>query len=62
MRLAIEMPEIERQRRMQKMRGVVADNNIYRWVGKILTELLRFEFPEDSQDFCAEQETGAAAF
>jgi len=28
---SIEMPAAERKRRMKKMRGIVADNNIYRW-------------------------------
>ena len=28
---AIEMPKVERQRRMKAMREIVADNNIYRW-------------------------------
>lgn len=45
-RLAIEMPEAEKQKRMGKMREVVQKNNIYRWTGKVLSELLRFEFPE----------------
>lgn len=45
-RLAIEMPEGEKQKRMGKMREVVQKNNIYRWTGKVLSELLRFEFPE----------------
>ena len=45
-RLAIEMPGTEKQKRMGKMREVVQKNNIYRWTGKVLSELLRFEFPE----------------
>jgi alpha,alpha-trehalose-phosphate synthase [UDP-forming] len=44
MRTALEMEPEERQRRMQKMRAVVAEGNIYRWIGKILSTLLRFEF------------------
>jgi hypothetical protein len=28
---------------MQKMRAVVAESNIYRWTGKILSALLKFE-------------------
>lgn len=43
---ALEMPEEERRKRMQKLRGVVAENNIYRWAGKFLSTLLKFEFPE----------------
>jgi trehalose-6-phosphate synthase len=40
------MPEDDRKKRMQKMRGGVAENNIYRWAGKFLSTLLKFEFPE----------------
>ena len=43
---ALEMPEEEKQKRMQKMREVVEKNNIYRWAGKTLSQLLRFEFQE----------------
>jgi len=49
MRIAIEMEPEERQRRMQKMRAVVAEGNIYRWIGKILSTLLRFEFVPGGQ-------------
>jgi alpha,alpha-trehalose-phosphate synthase [UDP-forming] len=43
---ALEMPEEERRKRMQKLRAIVAENNIYRWAGKYLSALLRFEFTE----------------
>jgi trehalose 6-phosphate synthase len=46
MRQALEMPEEERRKRMQRMRAVVAENNIYRWAGKFLSSLLCFELPE----------------
>ena len=46
MHQALEMPEEERKKRMQKMRAIVAENNIYRWAGKFLSTLLKFEFPE----------------
>ncbi len=46
-RCALEMPESERRKRMQKMRAAVADNNIYRWAGKVISNLLKFEFPEN---------------
>jgi trehalose 6-phosphate synthase len=46
MRQALEMPEEERRRRMQKMRSVIAENNIYRWAGKILSALLKIELAE----------------
>lgn len=45
---AMEMPEDERRRRMQKMRAVVAEHNVYRWAGKLLSALVNFEFPETS--------------
>ncbi len=41
---ALEMPETERQRRMQKMREVVRENNIYKWAADIISELVKFEF------------------
>jgi trehalose 6-phosphate synthase len=45
-RTALGMPAEERQRRMQRMRSVVAENNIYRWAGTVISTLLKFEFPE----------------
>ena len=42
----LTMPNDERRKRMQKLRAVVAENNIYRWAGKVLSTLLKFEFPE----------------
>jgi len=47
MREALEMPRDERRRRMQRMRAEVAGNNIFRWAGKILSALLKFDFSED---------------
>jgi trehalose-6-phosphate synthase len=49
MRTALEMDPEERRRRMQKMRAVVAEANIYRWIGKILSTLLKFEFVPGGQ-------------
>jgi len=46
--MALEMPEDDRCKRMQKMREQVAENNVYRWAGKVLSALLKFEFPEES--------------
>jgi trehalose 6-phosphate synthase len=45
---ALEMSEEERRKRMQKMLAAVSDNNIYRWAGKLLSALLKFEFPESA--------------
>ncbi|HEX3148047.1 MAG TPA: trehalose-6-phosphate synthase [Gemmataceae bacterium] len=46
---AVSMPEDDRRRRMAKMREAVAENNVYRWAGKFLSALTKFEFPEASQ-------------
>ena len=47
--LTVQMPEDECRKRMQKMRTVVEENNVYRWAGKLLSALLKFEFPENSR-------------
>jgi trehalose 6-phosphate synthase len=47
MREALEMPEEERRRRMQRLRGEVAGNNIFRWAGKMISALLKFDFSEE---------------
>jgi trehalose-6-phosphate synthase len=36
---AIELPEEEKRRRMENMRRIISENNIYRWAGDIVTEL-----------------------
>jgi trehalose 6-phosphate synthase len=38
LRLALAMPEAEQGRRMRLLRQQVADNNIYRWAGMLLSE------------------------
>ncbi|MFH1189531.1 MAG: trehalose-6-phosphate synthase [Candidatus Omnitrophota bacterium] len=38
-RLAVNMPAPEKRRRMENMRKTVAENNIYKWAGNIITEL-----------------------
>jgi alpha,alpha-trehalose-phosphate synthase [UDP-forming] len=43
---ALEMPVAERQKRMRRMRAIVRENNIYKWAGDIITDLLKFEFGE----------------
>lgn len=43
---AFTLSEKEQKKRMQKLRQVVQNNNIYRWAGKILSELLKFDFKE----------------
>jgi alpha,alpha-trehalose-phosphate synthase [UDP-forming] len=47
MREALEMPVEDRRRRMQRMRAEVAGNNIFRWAGKIISALLKFDFSEE---------------
>jgi alpha,alpha-trehalose-phosphate synthase [UDP-forming] len=47
MRQALEMPDEERHKRMQRMRAEVAGNNIFRWAGKIISALLKFDFSEE---------------
>jgi len=36
---AIEMPADEKRKRMENMRKIVSENNVYRWAGNIITEL-----------------------
>jgi len=43
---ALTMGKRDARHRMQKMRENVSRNNIYRWSGKLLSELLKFEFKE----------------
>jgi trehalose 6-phosphate synthase len=47
-RLAVELPSEERRRRMLRLREAVAENNVFRWAGKVLSALLKFDFPEKS--------------
>jgi trehalose 6-phosphate synthase len=37
---AIEMPKVERQRRMKIMRETVNNNNIYQWAGSIISSIM----------------------
>jgi len=43
---ALTLSDEERNKRMTKMREIVQRNNIFRWAGKILSELLKLEFKE----------------
>ena len=38
-KFAVEMPIEEKKRRMEKMRRIISENNVYRWAGNIVTEL-----------------------
>jgi trehalose 6-phosphate synthase len=44
-RTALTMPAEEQQRRMRRMRRQVADNNIYRWAGMLLSAAGQFVEP-----------------
>ena len=46
---AVEMDSAEQKRRMQRMQQIVLENNVYRWAGKILSSLLRFDFPDSTE-------------
>jgi trehalose 6-phosphate synthase len=39
-KLSIEMPAAEKKKRMEGMRKVVSKNNVYRWAGTIIDELI----------------------
>lgn len=43
---AVEMPNEEQSHRMKRMRSILAENDIYRWAGRLLAELGRIELPE----------------
>jgi len=38
-KLTIEMPLEEKRKRMENMRQVIIENNVYRWAANIITEL-----------------------
>ncbi len=42
----------DKQLRMQRMRKVIKEHNIYRWAGNLITELceVRLDAPEDVQE------------
>jgi trehalose 6-phosphate synthase len=39
--LALTMPSSEQRARMRSMRGLVAEFNVYRWAGRMLTDAAR---------------------
>jgi len=41
---ALEMPLAERQKRMRRMRKTLEENNIYKWAGDIVSDLVKIEF------------------
>lgn len=44
---ATQMSSEEQTRRMSRMREHVERHNVYRWGGKVLSDLLKFDFPEN---------------
>jgi trehalose 6-phosphate synthase len=38
-KFAIEMPDGEKRKRMENMRKIVSENNVYKWAGGIITGL-----------------------
>src|SRR5262249_48775316 len=50
-RRALEMPLEERHARMQRMRKVVREHNVYRWAAELISELseIRLESPQGAQ-------------
>ena len=54
-RIALEMEPEEKRLRMQRMRRVVKENNIYRWAGNLITELseVRLEVEEEAHQLGA---------
>lgn len=39
-KFSLEMPLEEKRKRMESMRKIITENNIYRWAGNIITELI----------------------
>jgi len=48
---ALVMQPEDRQRRMERMRRVVQENNVYRWAGNLITELseIRLDTPHSAE-------------
>jgi len=38
-KFSLEMPSEEKRKRMENMRKIISENNVYRWAGDIITEL-----------------------
>ena len=46
-KVAVNMSKKERRRRMSALRAIVQENNIYSWASSIISEIAKFQFPED---------------
>lgn len=51
---AMDMPPEERRQRMQKMRAIIKENNVYRWAGNIITELTSLNLKTENNGALAE--------
>jgi alpha,alpha-trehalose-phosphate synthase [UDP-forming] len=62
-RMALEMDASERHARMQRMRRVVREHNVFRWAGNLITELseIRLEEPEPEHSPPVEERTPMAS-
>jgi alpha,alpha-trehalose-phosphate synthase [UDP-forming] len=51
-RFALEMDPEEKKQRMQRMRKIVKEHNVYRWAGNLIAELceVRVELPDEVRD------------
>lgn len=48
-RIALEMPLVEQQRRMTRLKALVAENNVYKWAANLLSELSRCSETKSSE-------------
>jgi trehalose 6-phosphate synthase len=53
---ALQMTAAERRKRMQRMRAIVAKNNVYRWAGKLISELIDFHDAQSAWGESQDQE------
>jgi trehalose 6-phosphate synthase/phosphatase len=51
---ALDMPREERRKRMQLMRGTVAEYNIYRWAGRMLMDVARIRQRQRLENWSAQ--------
>ena len=54
-RTALEMDSDERAVRMQRMRRMVKENNVYRWAGNLIAELSEIRIDESEPESAVKQ-------
>ena len=59
---ALTMPAEEQERRMRKLRETVAEYNVYRWAGKLISTLLKIELPDRGVGNGSEAATGSRSW